>query len=309
MDKINPLLFITDTDPVPEEILDVSGWFETEYITLKLSALDGDIRSAETLNWYLAQGWVSYNKVRGVDVEGGLNYYSTTFYLRRRKLQSERVLQSLINEFTAAYNEGRQINDQRYDEIVAIYASMLDKSEDEINALDLSTTDYEALIAQLTADFGTFDGSTAGMLDGWGVSERARIKLQFDNELATARQGLVSRGMFNTTVWTSVSAGIERRRAEANNDLEDKILARRVALKESSYDRQVRVRTAVLGALDRLFALRKDSKLAPLEMRNNILGAMLNFMERRSDEYPGLGDLAGIAAQLGYGEGNTVAPL
>jgi len=311
MDKINPLLYITDTDPVPEEVFDASGWFETEYITFQMRWTYNNNSSwgpdGDKLAWFMAQGWVIYNKSI-VDVGGPGDVYEYTYYLKRRKLQSERVLQDMISEFTGAYNEGRAINDQRYDEIVNLYSVMLDKTEGEISALNLDTDDYEDLVGLLTTDFDDFDGSSAGMLDGYGQSQRDRITLQFDNEQSVVKQGLISRGMYNSTVWSSVNTGVERRRAESLNDLEDKILARRAELLESAYDRKVKVRVAVLQARDRIFSLRRENKLGPLELRNTVLSAMLGFMERRSDEYPGLDQLAGIAAQLGYGEGGTVAP-
>jgi hypothetical protein len=46
--------------------------------------------------------------------------------------------------------------------------------------------------------------------------------------------------------------------------------------------------------------------LKPLEFRNSMFAAMLNFMERRTDDYPGIDGLANIAAQLGYSEGAAV---
>jgi len=315
MDKINPLLYITDTDPVPEEVLDASGWFETEYITMSFVRVDtptsATISGGENLAWFLAQGWCEYDRTythRGFDrtAEVSTSAQNITVYLRRRKMQSELVLNDMLREFTEAYNEGRDLNDQRYDELVNLYSVMLDKTEDELNSVSLDPSDYENLIALLTSDFNTFDTAADGALDTYGTSQRARVKLQFDNESADAKQSLVSRGMYNTTVWTSVSSGVERRRAESLNDLEDKILIQQTALLQSSYDRGVHVRTAVMDAHARLLALRKDSVFSPTEIRNTVLSTMLNFMERRTDEYPGLDSLAGIAAQLGYGEGGTV---
>lgn len=318
--KINPLAFIGDHTPVPETVMDASGWFETEYIEIKVPGLTEATAQKEYIAWYMAQGWVTYKTEPGstslpgftaTGISSGLassTWYHITFFMKRRKLQSERVLQSMITDFTSAYNEGRSLNNTRYDEIVAIYATMLDKSEDEINSLSFTTADYEALISAMTAGVTAYAADVDGMLDDYGASQRARITTQFDNESAKARQELVSRGLYNSTVWTSSSAGIELRRAEANNDLEDKILLRLAASKEGVYDRKLRVQMAILDALARLQALKKDIKFAPIELRNTILSAMINFMERRTDEYPGLGDLAGIASQLGYGEGGTVAP-
>ena len=52
MDKIQPLNYITDTDPVAQAIQNVSGWFKTEYMTIS-----GSSSSAAYIEWYMAQGW------------------------------------------------------------------------------------------------------------------------------------------------------------------------------------------------------------------------------------------------------------
>ncbi len=293
MDKINPLSYITDTDPVSEEVIDASGWFAWEYIVYQAYTRDDD-----QLPWYQAQGWVVWKSI-SVGLPSDENRY-TTYWLKRRRLQADKALNDLIADFTAAYNEGRQINDQRYDEIVTIYSAMLDKTEDEINALGTSnTTEYEDLIALLPTDFDETDDDLDGLLDNWGDSMRARVNLNFDNESTSARANLVARGMYNTTVWATTSAGIERRRNEALNDLEDKILARQAALIEGQADRKLRMRIAVLQAYERLISIKKDDRFQPLDIRNRVLSAMLNFMERREDDYPGLEQLGQLAQQLG----------
>jgi len=566
MVKINPLSYIVDTDPVPEAILDVSGWFETEYLTLKQSAYNGDFTDASVINWYMAQGWVTESKTTGVDVIDGYNWYYNLYTMKRRKMQSERVLQSMITEFTNAYNEGRALNDSRYDEIVLIFNSMLDKSSDfmtvqetaltafltasnllldplasdysayetaanaaildyqntsdqleaisdsieavvtllntastETNAsaaglsglsalldsvaaslvtsaadldtfftkinllatgLDTAATnlvafdselpaDRAAISADVAADLTAFDVATTNLDDGfsafeteantallaYGTSLRLKINQRFDNELTKARQDLVSKGIYNSTMWASVSSGIERERTLALADIEDKIVQQQLKVTEGVYDRRAALKSKALEAKSRrnsitvslhehLFRfhdqkLRVQDSLARinsqraqvesqrlavhdqelkvnglqmqlhghimavhdqgmkvtehrlrlhdqflraneanmrvriaqmeshshiagllgqlcdrnidftvklaeaknriqdristgslniLQMRNGILTAMLGFMERRTDEYPGLDSLAGIAAQLGYSEGGTVSP-
>ncbi len=312
MDKINPMSYIVDTDPVPEAVLDASGWFETEYMTIQASD-----PNAAYLEWYMAQGWTVYKTIAVQTIapsptlpEG---WKEKIYCLKRRKLQSERVLNDLIRQFTGAYNEGRSINDQRYDEIVSIYNVMLDKTEDDINTTEGSgydyTADIEALIALFETDFNTYVADVDGLLDEYGDPRLADINIRFDNELSKARQTLIDRGLNNTTVWASVSAGIERERERALSDAEDKIVDRKILNKTKIHEYRTDFRNRTLLAYERLMALKRDNKLTPLKYRNDVLSAMLNFMERRSDEYPGLDGLANIAAQLGYGEAATsVAP-
>jgi hypothetical protein len=343
MDKINPLLYITDTDPVPEKVLNASGWFQTEYMDM-----DATSDAAKYLEWYMAQGWTllpSTNSSQTTEpVWRWVGFYdpaaehpsfanwgyadyttpdgrysghwvsstvtTTTYHLSRRKLQSERVLNDMIREFTEAYNEGREINDRRYDEIVAIYNVMLDKSQDELKNLDAVAASYNtvvaAIIASLETDFNAFKTDVGTLNAVYGDSRRGDIKIRFDNELAKARQSLVERGMNNSTVWASVSAGIERERERSLSDLEDKITDRRIGVAGTIHGARDGMRTKMLAAHDRLMATKREAALVPLDFRNKVLSAMLNFMERRTDEYPGLDGLANIASQLGYSEGAAV---
>lgn len=352
MDKINPLLYITDTDPVPETVLDASGWFETEYMDMGA----GD-QAAQYLEWYMAQGWTllpstsvvsnpppvwfwQYRKAGIIPLyiptfeQIGWSSYTfnddqilpshghyipsasstaITYHLKRRKLQSERVLNDMLREFTEAYNEGRSINDQRYDEIVTIYNVMLDKSQDELATLSTSSTSYNSLIttiiSQLGTDFTAYQAEVAGLLTGYGASRIAEVNLRFDNELAKARASLVDRGMNNTTVSVAISAGIEAERQKALTDLQDKIVETKLASAGKVNEARDSMRKGMLAAHERLSATLRDHALTPLNFRNQILTAMLAFMERRTDEYPGLESLTGIAAQLGYSEGaSVVAP-
>jgi hypothetical protein len=328
MDKINPLLYITDTDPVPEAVLDASSWFETEWTTLDwfeegVTSEDSVVTLAPSWNsspyipWMLAQGWMVDDHSQSIyywnpNVDPVISIYHTTLTFKRRKIQSERVLQDMITEFTDAYNEGREINDRRYDELVALYDVMLDKSETAITSTESIVSAYDALITAainaLPTDFASHSADVSGLLDDFGESHRERVNTQFDNELAKARQDLTSRGMYNSTIWTSSSAGIETQRAKALTDLEDKITERQLASKDRLHVLHVEMRRGMIEAYHRLLAMKQDATFKPLDLRNTVLSAMLGFMERRQDEYPGLEGLANIAAQLGYGEGGTVTP-
>ncbi|MGI6099786.1 MAG: hypothetical protein ACOYD3_08530 [Kiritimatiellia bacterium] len=315
MDKINPMLYITDHDPVPEEVMDASGWFEMEYITVEFRwsyTINATWGPAEnSLAWYMAQGWVVYDKtVEDVGRPGDVYLYK--YYLRRRKMQSERVLNDMIREFTEAYNEGREVNDRRYDEIVALYNVMLDKTENEIIGLSNVTDKYDDLIDRiingLPGSADDYEKKVESLLRGYGDSMRDEINIRFDNEKAKARQELVGRGLFNSTIWTTTSAGIERLRARALAELEDKLVERKLGAADDVQRIKMELNDRFELAAHRLMDAQKNRRFGASEFRNAVLTSMLNFMERRSDEYPGLGELASIAAQLGYAEGGTVAP-
>lgn len=324
MDKINPLTYITDTDPVPEAVLYASGWFATEYISVEIEQTDSktgtNSTGAEYIPWFLAQGWTELRRVQTYDgYLGSIGYTGDPDAIRlrkfrvdlyRRKLQSERVLNDMIREFTEAYNEGRTLNDRRYDEIVALYNVMLDKSENEIAATEASYVSYDAIIsaviAGLPANYTEYKTEVDALLLGYGTSLLAGVNTRFDNELATARQNLVNKGMYNSTIWTSISAGIETQRSKALADSNDTITGRKLAAGEAVQRVRMEVASRIEAASFRFLEMKRTRGFGASEFRNNILSAMLNFMERRTDEYPGIDGLAGIAAQLGYGEGGTV---
>ncbi len=316
MEKINPLLYITDWSPIPEAALSASGWFENETATVRVLA-----GSEESIGWFLAQGW----QITSTRREGRSGETTTTsgtetktvrtevdfvYEMKRRKLQSERVLQSMIDEFTKAYNEGRLLNDRRYDEIITLQSVMLDRTENEIITLNTSSEAYEAIvdqvIADLPSDFATYQGEVEGIFDTWGTSQRERINTQFDNQLAKARADLISRGMYNGTVWTSTAGGIEENRAKALNELEDRVVDKRFAVVDKINSVQTDMRSRLEASALRLSDTKQKRIIGQMEFRNTIITALAAFMERRTDDYPGIAELAKLAAGLGYGEGSTV---
>ena len=313
MDKIQPLSFVVDVDPVPEAVLDASGWFLTEYIEVEWS----DLNPTSYLEWYMAQGWVKYDQLNWNVVTGTSQNYTTVYYskayLKRRKLQSELVLQDMITEFTDAYNEGRSINDQRYDEIVAIWNTALDKTEDELNLLAADSDAYDDLmdtfLDEFPDDIDDLVDRLDGILDDFGESQRTAIATRFDSEEAKATQSLIDRGLNNTTIANSVTAGLAREEEVALTDFEDTLVARKVEVYLALAKMRADLKIALIDAHNRWIKLRLENKLAPLDFRNKVLTAMLNFMERRSDEYPGLDGLSNIAAPLGYSEGAAVVSL
>lgn len=307
MDKINPLSYITDTDPVAQAIQDVSGWYLTEYMTFDT----GTSIAINSIQWYMAQGWAIIS-TESYEVGAGTSTTThTRFTMSRRKLQSELVLQDMITDFTKSYNEGRNINDRRYDELVALWNVALDKTEDELNNLGPDEYDsvIQGLLDQLPVDLASFETNLDGIMDNYGDSRRAAINVRFDSELSKAQQDLISKGLYTTVIWVTESAGIEREREQALTDFEDTYVERQVAIELALLKARTDVNLALIQANNRWMEMRRSNKFTPLEIRNQTLKYMLDFMERRTDSYPGLENLAGMAAQLGYSDGAaTVSP-
>lgn len=322
--KVSDGLTIRSFDVIAQPVLDVSKWFETETIVVTVGESVGLARvglPTSAMAWFIADGWSVVEKVDsgGRDVwSHGLKVHSysswTKYKLQRRKMQSERVMQDMVSEFTKAYNEGKVINSQRYNEIASLYTVMLQSTEDYLAGA--STTcdmpDFEALVEYIVSELkngiDSFKTKVESVLEGYGDSRREAIERRFQAELSKARQSLVNRGIFNNTIWPTVSAGIEREREFALNELEDKITEKVINTQELI----LRVRSQILGeilnAYKALWSIKADDETRILNARNNVFKWMLDFMERREDQYPDMGNLVNISASLGYGQSGSVSP-
>lgn len=322
--KIGDGVTVKSYDVVAQSVLDVAKWFETETIEVTVGDSVGLPRVGlpeSALAWFIADGWSVVEKVDSGSRDvwsSGLKVHSysswTKYKLVRRKMQSERVLQDMVSDFTKAYNEGKVINSQRYNEITSLYTMMLNSTEDALVGSSLSTDmpDFEALVdyivSELKSGIDSFKSKIENILDGYGESRREAIRRKFDAELSKARQNLVSRGVFSNTIWPSVSSGIEREREFALSDLEDKITDKTISTQELLLRVRTQILGEILGAYKALWGIKADDMTRVVNARNSVFKWMLDFMERREDQYPNIENLVNIASSLGYAQGGTVAP-
>lgn len=298
MESISPSIYITDTDPLHQLTPVVSAWFEVKTHTV-------DNLGPDQLAWLFAQGW----EIANINYD---QYGNGTGTLRRTEIKSQQVLQSLLGDYVTAYNEGRGLNDQRYDELVTIYEATLANSQVEYASMETDDAAYDVLIEDIITAIGTdhttYAADVDGDLDDWDTSITARINTRFDNQLASAAQGLTNRGMYNSTVWASISTGIERERELALSDLADKKIEKQLNLKHQVQGQLVNMRSRVLAARDRLRGTIHNASDQRLAARNAVVMAMTAFMERRTDSYPDLAQVGQMAAALGTGSGHAFAP-
>lgn len=211
-------------------------------------------------------------------------------------------MKDMIVDLTNAYNEGRKINDDRYDEIVSLYAIMLGRTEDEGNGFILATADFKPLtdyvIETMRKTISDFHGVADRMPEEVFRNRVRQINLKFDNELSSAKTGLITKGLFSTTVWETTSAGIERNREMALNDLEETKVDLYVKVASTGSE----IGQKFVDTAAKMQQMLKDRLLDPTDMRNNVFKWMLEFMERRKDEFPGIEQIAGAAKSLGYAE-------
>lgn len=286
METINPSLYIHDTDPTNEPVMMASRWYATQTCSTD---------DKERIPWLTAQGWrQTYTSNKG-----------KTTHFERRVLRPEWALNDLIVSYTKAYNEGRQLNDQRYDDIIAIYTALLDKEQTELVSLSSSDDTYEDLvntiIGNLQPDYDAHKADIDGTFEDYGDSQRDRINRQFDAKVSEFRANLISKGMYNTTVWNTISAGLERERAIALNDIEDKIIIQGISIKDRLFALKVDVKAKIISARDRLRAQLQAQSMDRMNLRGNIMNALMNFMERRTDSYPDMSSIGQIATNLGAG--------
>lgn len=402
--KINPLLYITDRDPIPEKVMDTSAWFKTESIVLDFGDYVGRpdenvLMHKSVLSQYLANGWyvaevmktesggrwesvatakasqtgsatntsnsssTSSSKassssesrpekwqgswedrelITGATVKGTSEGSSTgsaksngtgttsgtsetttiqdggpywyayqKIRLVRRRIQSELVLKDMIAQFTRAYNEGRQINDERYDELVSLYALMLSRTEDEANTFALNTDDFKplakAVVDAVKDALDRYRASVGDIPDDWMKSRIEEINRKFDALIGTTRTEMVSKGTYNSTVWPTTQAGIERQRQYALTDLKDEMVTLKVDVAGRIATMTADVGQRLLDCEIRIIEAQQKQLIGPTEIRNTVFKWMLDFMERRDDDYPGLEQIATIASTLGYGEGAVPA--
>ena len=402
LEPIRPLEYITDRDPIPEEVMDSSSWFKTETMELDVGEYVGRPQAAALFHTsfimpLLAEGWYidavlekgeggswlsiatarasqngrssssssassttessatssakstqygsygsdgftpggggetsgsSRGSSRGATTStgsgsttgdstttteqgGGPWWYSfQKLRLKRRKMQSELVLKDMIASFTKAYNEGRQINDERYDELVALYALMLSRTEDEANAFGgLSTEDFkplaDAVVAACKDALEKYGASVENLPADWMQSRIDEVNRKFDALVAQAKSKMVSEGTYNSTVWPTTVSGIERDRQIALNDLKDDMVTTKIDVLGKIAAMKADIGQKLLDCEIRIIEAQQKMLLGPTEVRNTVFKWMLDFMERRDDDYPGLEQLATIASQLGYAEGGA----
>ena len=235
--------------------------------------------------------WYSYQHVR----------------LRRRRLQPERVLQSMMDSFTDAYNSGREIDDERYGEIVSLYAVALGQNERDgrfmlENAVDVGGA-IDAAWREIEKTVRRAESAALRVSESSYADAVADVNRQFDALVSQKRAEMISAGMYNNTVWASVEAGIERQRAAAlvkakseGGQIAVSAQATAANTASSAYANLVAAKQQYANALD-------QRRLTVVELRNSVLKWMLDFAGSREEVYPELEEISAMAQQMGFSVG------
>jgi len=115
-------------------------------------------------------------------------------------------------------------------------------------------------------------GEAMGLLEGQGTQQRTDLERQYKNLQAGGLQQAISSGLGGTMRTPLLQMGYQRQYADAANRLEE--------------------------------SLRRER----LGYQTQLSGDTLQFMERRNDTYPGMQDLANLAASIGRMPDQTTKP-
>lgn len=390
LDQINLSDVITRRDPIPEEVMDSSGWFFTETMTVQVGEAVGrpskEVQlSRDFVGYLLANGWyissftggqengkwdseattsvttrsgstsnvnsdgestpsgektLTHHKINGgtetnvaqtpsevkshsngtLETNGNSTSTSTsigdpywyaynTVTLKRRRMQAELVLKDMIESFTKAYNEGREINNARYEELIACYKIMLANTENEANAAysSMDAESFKELADRVTATVESamqdYSDAVKDIPANWMSSRTTEINEKFDALISQAEQNLITTGLYNATVWLSTRAGIEKDRQDALTKLSDEMVTLKVDVFGRIATMKADISQKIIDASTRILDAQKQMLIGPTEIRNTVFKWMLDFMERREDDYPSLESLVTIADKLGYADG------
>lgn len=238
-----------------------------------------------------------------------------TYDLRRTTLQNEVIVQELLNSFTNAYNEGRDITDKRYEDILRVWGDMLDKTQTDMDT-HLTTLDgrvnlYLAELTDLETDYEDFFTDVKAELDDLTVSldaDRTRVNNAFDAQLAASDQGLANHGFYSSAMISNIDAGIEERRQLALTEIterEQRLTADVTLRKNEIYLSVLRMRAGLIDSRMGLTNRQQDFLAYQIDTRNRLILGLLGVVENREDVYPGLGSMAQIASSIGQQGGQA----
>lgn len=262
--------------------------------------------------------------------EGGPYWFAwSKIRLVRKKLQGDKVTDYLMERLTAAYNEGRKLNSDRYDEICRMLAAMLSSTQGMVGGADVGvniasgfSSIENTLINRMRAialpsveEAEDITARVDAHVAQWLAAREADINRQFDAKIEQTKSQMVSNGTYNSVVWPSVAAGLERERQNALNNLSSALgeLETSVAqIKGNVFAQKMqRVELALKIEADiaDMRAKLKESRMKVIgevvsnkinltELRNKAAQMLATFMESREDDYPDIETILEVVTRL-----------
>ena len=294
MPRINPTF--QDISPITAESPNAGGWYFTSNI--------GGVPE-EAVPFMLAQGF----EINGVFQVDAFNPDVKAYSLTKTRLNNAQVIYDLLQSFTEAYNEGRTANDKRYEDIIRLWTEMLDKGEEHIDGAKVELENEIVLhmttLDALETEYDTFFADVRDDLSNLNITlnaDRIRVNNQFDALVAAEGQRLASRGFYSAALISSITAGVEERRALALTEVserEQRLIADIALRKNQVYVDVLRMRSGIIDTKMGLTNRKQEFLKYQLDERNRTLVGLFGFVEKREDTYPGLGAMAQVSASLG----------
>ena len=261
----------------------------------------------DTIAPYLAAHGYLPSDARPMLIEGEFGGWWLSMF--RDTFDHDRAIQDMLTRMTDAYNEGRDVNNRRWEDLVTNFNDLIQKAQEHMTgAKSTLTAQLEVHMTTLTtleSVYATFFTDVQLDLEGLTVdlaAERTRANNTFDAQLSQSDQGLINRGFYSSAMISNIDAGIEERRQLALTDIamkEAQLIADITHRKNSIYVDVLKMRSGLVGAQMELTNREQQFLAYQLDTRNNLAMALYKVVEGREDDYPGFGDQVALVSSLG----------
>jgi len=288
MDKISLPSFTL----VPQVIDDISvtNWFKPE--ELEIENISGSHRALLE-----AQGW---REAEGTYLPNGYRYK-----FKRTVLDIESTLNAMVADYVEAINKGVADNNTRYDSIVTLWSTALDKAEDEFNLRENDDEAYEnyidSVVTLMSNDYTSHYTTMSGILDDYGDGAVADVNTASDIQASAREDALIASGFYNAFTAGAMTTRVEAERTINLAKVADMVADKKLSVEEHLYQVTFNFRSKLINAKERLVEMLNTHSITRLNLRNKIVELLNNFVERRTDVYPDLAAITGIVSELGAG--------
>lgn len=217
--------------------------------------------------------------------------------------QGDARLTALLQQFEQAHTEGNAANEARYGELLSGYQQRADTSGQAAGNIagqygQLASAQQGAL-GNVQQGYGQRATDIMGQFDTLGNQQRSDLAARYGQQRSSADQDLVSRGLGNTTIRSSVMAGLGSQENQDLARLNESLTGQRLG-----YQSQLTGDT--LGAQERAAGVNYQAGLQGAQFGERaagtaagLAGDRLGVIERRTDTTPTLQDVANLSLNVG----------
>lgn len=236
-------------------------------------------------------------------------YASKTITLVRRRMQPENVLNDIIKTYVNQYNAGIANEDARFNEVVQLYAVMLNRSETEGNKIIDDAKEmgaarfFRTLYDKIDNTWDWAKGLARDLATYVEQGSDIEVRYKFQALIAKTKSQMIGQGTYNGTVWPTVEAGILRQMEAAIAEAKKSGFEISSQQMTALLGKQGDVAQQLLNAYNAIIKANDERGFTVTELRNTVLKGMLDFIGKREDVYPQIQDISQAASQLGFSIG------